>query len=127
MARLTWLRPHGKAVRWGLAAGPALAALAVLGVSISSAHARLAPAAESGQYTGAPRAPAQFDSSEDSFICLGALATIAGTHGDDIITGTDGQDVITGRGGNDTIDGRGSDDLICGGSGDDFILGSEGF
>jgi len=55
--------------------------------------------------------------------CIGQLATIVGTEGNDTLTGTDGPDVIAGLGGNDQIDGRGAADIICGGAGDDRIVG----
>jgi hypothetical protein len=126
MARLTRLRSRRKAVWWGLVAGTSFPMLVALGVSMSSTQARVTPAGDIGLLATVPGGPAQFELGEDTYICLGALATVAGTHGDDIITGTDGPDVIHGRGGNDTIDGKGGDDLLCGGSGDDFILGGPG-
>jgi hypothetical protein len=56
--------------------------------------------------------------------CLGALATILGTRGDDVgLVGTNGPDVIAGLGGNDVISGE-ADDAICGGPGMDQISGA---
>lgn len=58
--------------------------------------------------------------------CMGAAATIAGTHRADRIRGTPGDDVIfAGRGG-DRVDGDGGDDLLCGGGGDDTLDGQVG-
>lgn len=73
---------------------------------------------------------------EPPLACFGAVPTIVGTHGDDVIEGTDGPDVIAARGGNDVIDGLEGNDLICaedgddrvsGGAGDDLLDGGEGF
>jgi len=58
--------------------------------------------------------------------CLNEVATIVGTHGDDILDGTDGVDVIHGLGGNDVINGKEGNDIICGGDGDDRIRGGMG-
>src|SRR5438132_1121464 len=58
--------------------------------------------------------------------CLGKVATIVGSSGDDTITGTSGDDVIVGLGGNDTIDGGLGNDTICGGPGNDDLRGSDG-
>jgi hypothetical protein len=58
--------------------------------------------------------------------CLGAVATIVGTSGDDVLHGTPHADVIVGRGGDDRINGRGGDDLICGGAGRDLLSGAGG-
>lgn len=56
--------------------------------------------------------------------CLGVLATILGTRGDDVgLVGTAGADVIAGRGGNDVISGD-ADDTVCGGHGIDEISGA---
>jgi Ca2+-binding RTX toxin-like protein len=79
-----------------------------------------------GSGDGRTPGEAQLDSGEDGVICLGFLATIAGSPGDDVLAGTDGPDIIAGRLGNDTIDGKGGDDFICGGGGDDFLLGGPG-
>jgi plastocyanin len=58
--------------------------------------------------------------------CLGQVATIKGTPGNDHLIGTPDPDVIAGRGGNDIIEGRGGNDRICGGDGDDVIFGGGG-
>jgi dienelactone hydrolase len=58
--------------------------------------------------------------------CLGKLATIVGTNGNDTIVGTAGDDVIAGLRGNDTISGLGGNDRICGGDGADRINGGFG-
>ncbi len=58
--------------------------------------------------------------------CHGEVATIIGTHGDDIIRGTAKRDVILGGRGNDTIYGRGGNDIICAGAGEDTIYGGGG-
>ena len=59
-------------------------------------------------------------------MCLGRVATIIGTEGDDNIRGSKGDDVIAGLGGNDRINGGGGNDIICGGTGDDIIRGGNG-
>ncbi len=58
--------------------------------------------------------------------CGGAVATIVGTEGDDLIIGTDNDDVIKAFGGDDTIFGLDGNDIICSGSGDDYINGGAG-
>ena len=58
--------------------------------------------------------------------CLGRVATIVGTGGDDRIVGTRGPDVIVGRGGEDLIEGGRGDDRICGDGAFDFIEGGPG-
>jgi len=58
--------------------------------------------------------------------CVGSIATVIGTHGDDLLTGTNGDDVFVGLGGDDTIYGNGGNDLICGGSGHDTVHGGTG-
>ncbi len=58
--------------------------------------------------------------------CHGAVATITGTPGNDVINGTAGNDVILAGEGDDTINGLGGDDIICGQQGDDFIKGGTG-
>ena len=55
--------------------------------------------------------------------CGGAVVTILGTDGPDVLLGTDGRDVISGLGGNDTIRGFDGRDIICGGPGRDRIFG----
>jgi len=59
-------------------------------------------------------------------LCAGAVATIAGTPGDDVLIGTNGDDVIVGGDGDDVIVGGLGDDLLCGGGGADDISGNEG-
>jgi Ca2+-binding RTX toxin-like protein len=49
--------------------------------------------------------------------CLGKVATIVGTNGDDEIAGTPGPDVIAARGGWDFIRSGAGNDRICGGRG----------
>lgn len=63
---------------------------------------------------------------EEEARCMGRLATIVGTEGDDVIHGTPGRDVIDGGNGNDEIFGSLANDLICGGPGDDVIHGGRG-
>ena len=58
--------------------------------------------------------------------CLVAVATIAGTSGNDSLTGTSGADVIAGLGGNDAIAGLGGKDVICAGDGNDKASGGAG-
>jgi hypothetical protein len=58
--------------------------------------------------------------------CLGKLATITGSNGNDNIVGTAGNDVIVGVDGNDTISGLGGNDRICGGDGADKMIGGNG-
>jgi cysteine-rich repeat protein len=55
--------------------------------------------------------------------CMGRIATIIGTPGDDVLVGTRRGDVIAGLGGNDTIFGNAGRDVICGGEGNDVISG----
>jgi Ca2+-binding RTX toxin-like protein len=58
--------------------------------------------------------------------CLGVVATIVGTEGNNNLIGTPGDDVIAGLGGDDRIDGKGGNDLICGGVGNDSLDGGDG-
>ena len=58
--------------------------------------------------------------------CLGAVATITGTGGDDTLTGTAGDDVIAGLAGDDVVRGGGGDDLVCGDGGTDRLFGGPG-
>jgi Ca2+-binding RTX toxin-like protein len=58
--------------------------------------------------------------------CLGTVATIVGTRGDDALTGTPGDDVIAGLGGDDVVRGGGGNDLVCGDGGTDRLLGGPG-
>ena len=55
-----------------------------------------------------------------------ALATLAGTDGDDVINAHPDADFIEALGGNDEIHGLGGDDEIDGGAGDDQIFGGDG-
>ncbi len=63
---------------------------------------------------------------QEHVYCLGAIATLVGGPGDDILVGTDGNDVILGRAGNDRIDGKAGHDILCAGSGDNLIMGGPG-
>jgi len=58
--------------------------------------------------------------------CLGRVATVLGTEGDDLLVGTEGDDVIVARGGNDAVWAGSGDDLLCLGAGDDFANGGGG-
>lgn len=60
------------------------------------------------------------------YLCLGEVATHAGSPGPDRIEGTPGRDVIAGRGGDDVIRGGDGRDVICGGAGDDRLEGRYG-
>ena len=79
-----------------------------------------------------PETPAGVDrttstsSPVDGPTCLGRVATIVGTAGDDVLDGTSGRDVIVGLAGDDVIRGQGSNDVICGGGGADTIDGGKG-
>ena len=66
------------------------------------------------------------EASGRSFRCHGAIATIVGTRGDDVLVGTPGRDVIVGRAGDDRIRGRGGNDVICGNVGADVLEGGPG-
>jgi protocatechuate 3,4-dioxygenase beta subunit len=66
--------------------------------------------------------PAQADQVASS----GAVCTIVGTDGDDVLEGTDGPDVICGLGGNDTLRGLGGIDVLDGGAGNDDLVGGDG-
>lgn len=58
--------------------------------------------------------------------CHGAVATIVGTGGDDVLTGTEERDVIVAGDGDDEIySGRGND-VVCGGDGADLIQTGRG-
>lgn len=89
------------------------------------------------QYSGDPAlyAPHQYRSSDhDPLVlgidleerCFGALPTIRGTAGGDVLRGTAGADVIMGLGGDDVLEGFNAEDLLCGGAGDDTLLGENG-
>jgi len=56
----------------------------------------------------------------------GAVCTLTGTSGDDVLSGTSGDDVICGFGGDDTISGLGGRDRLVGGSGADILTGGGG-
>ncbi len=58
--------------------------------------------------------------------CHGYLATIVGTHGDDVIRGTAKRDVILAGRGDDVIRGLGGNDIICAGVGEDTVFGGNG-
>jgi Ca2+-binding RTX toxin-like protein len=62
----------------------------------------------------------------DTVLCLGRLANVIGTPGDDVLFGTRGPDVIAALDGNDTVFGLAGNDLICGGAGNDRLLGGDG-
>ena len=53
--------------------------------------------------------------------CLGEIATIVGTSGDDDLTGTEGPDVVSLGSGDDVFDGLGGDDLVCTSAGMDKV------
>jgi uncharacterized repeat protein (TIGR01451 family) len=55
--------------------------------------------------------------------CRGAVATVVGTPGADLLGGTPGPDVIVALGGNDTIRSGTGRDLICSGAGSDRVFG----
>lgn len=59
-------------------------------------------------------------------MCRGAVATIVGTGGDDVLIGTDEKDVIVAGDGDDTVLGGRGSDTICGGDGADLIQGGRG-
>src|SRR5689334_312029 len=73
---------------------------------------------------GLPALQAAPAAAADPVTCDGAVATIVGTPGDDVIRAGNGLNIINGLGGNDTIIGGGDDDLICGGDGNDTINGN---
>jgi Ca2+-binding RTX toxin-like protein len=58
--------------------------------------------------------------------CLGKVATIVGTSGDDTLQGTAKADVIVTRGGDDAVAALAGNDLVCGGAGVDALFGQEG-
>jgi ABC-type transport system substrate-binding protein len=58
--------------------------------------------------------------------CLGKIATIVGTAGDDVIVGGGQNDVVVALGGNDRIEGLDGRDVMCGGEGDDVLVGGAG-
>jgi Ca2+-binding RTX toxin-like protein len=71
---------------------------------------------------GVPLALSQPAGAEPVY-CLGHLATIVGTPGNDALDGTDGPDIIAGLDGNDVIRGFGGNDVICGGDGNNIYDG----
>lgn len=58
--------------------------------------------------------------------CLGKVATIVGTEGNNVIVVASGTHVIQGLGGNDVIMGLLGSDIICGGPGNDTLSGGLG-
>lgn len=60
-------------------------------------------------------------------VCVGQLATVVGTTGDDVLAASPGANVVYGDAGNDIIEGHaGPFDLLCGGPGNDRIYGYGG-
>jgi Ca2+-binding RTX toxin-like protein len=58
--------------------------------------------------------------------CRGALATIVGTAGDDVLLGSEDRDVIVAGAGDDEVYGGRANDIICGGPGADLLQGGRG-
>ena len=58
--------------------------------------------------------------------CIGQMATLVGTPGNDVLTGTPNRDVMLGLGGNDTLLGLGGRDVLCGNEGNDILRGGFG-
>ncbi len=56
----------------------------------------------------------------------GAVCTIVGTSGRDVLRGKAGRDVICGLAGNDVLIGNGGDDVLDGGAGNDQLQGNAG-
>ena len=71
-------------------------------------------------FVSAPASFAQFTT------CLGQVATIVGTEGDDLLPGSPGNDVIAGLGGDDVINSGLGNDVICGDAGNDELNGGFG-
>ena len=63
---------------------------------------------------------------DDPETCAGAVITIFGTDGDDVIVGTKANDVIDAGNGDDVVRSRGGSDIVCGGTGDDVLFGAAG-
>ncbi|MEA2348841.1 MAG: hypothetical protein QOG62_2628, partial [Thermoleophilaceae bacterium] len=63
---------------------------------------------------------------EVSLFCRGAVPSIAGTAGADVLNGTAGPDVIQALGGNDKVSAGDGNDLVCGGGGKDRLGGGKG-
>ena len=59
-------------------------------------------------------------------MCNGAVATIVGTPGDDVLTGTTGADVIAALEGDDRVEALAGNDFVCGGEGTDPLIGGDG-
>ena len=53
--------------------------------------------------------------------CLGFVANVTGTAGDDVLLGTPGSDVIVARAGNDRVFSLSGRDLVCAGPGQDIV------
>ncbi len=58
--------------------------------------------------------------------CMGRVATIVGTRGDDRLVGTNKADVIVAFSGDDVVRAGAGDDVVCLGSGDDKAVGGPG-
>jgi len=115
----TWVHPISKQVLpidHTLATGPGNIE-AHLRVSLARTMARLAVLGFQPRPTPTPW---------PELTCRGAMATIVGTPGDDVLVGTDGDDVIVARGGDDAVWAGDGDDLVCLGGGDDFANGGAG-
>jgi hypothetical protein len=57
--------------------------------------------------------------------CMGQLATVVGSHGNDVLHGTDRRDVFKALRGDDLVLGGRGPDLICGNRGDDTLNGGQ--
>ena len=73
-----------------------------------------------------PFVPTFAESSQAPPTCLGLVATVAGTGGDDTLVGTAGDDVIAAGRGDDRVRGLGGNDVVCGGPGTDHLVGGPG-
>jgi hypothetical protein len=56
------------------------------------------------------------------FRCRGAIATMVGTAGDDVLVGTRHDDVIVARAGNDVVRAGRGDDKVCDNDGNDHVI-----